>query len=63
MGWNADEHAWLLPLEIALITLIYSSFKSLFKQQLSLTLHSSHSSYVVMPLQDKESPKHAQSAL
>ena len=32
-GWlggnrnSADEHAWLLPLEITLITLVYSSFK------------------------------------
>ena len=34
----ADEHAWLLPSEITLITLIYSSFKLIWAPAIIITL-------------------------
>ena len=36
--WNDDEHAWLLPSEIAWITLVYSSFKLIRAPAIIITL-------------------------
>ena len=42
---DGDEDAWLLPSEIALITLVYSSFKLI---RAAAIIHSSYSSYIAI---------------